>query len=199
MYHKSKIRAILVILLVLQALCISLSGKSEYSGNDIDAAIINLQNRTADYYISHGYFKLPDMCDSSMYIEAYNYVKTCFPDTHLGVDSCMWDFGRWPVAAETDSVRRALIISRNKNVLFPLNQVYSPVLKEIFKKVNENSYREKVICFSDVFDSMLKCEVRPLETDKIGINGISAIPYYVFYYDENNIICKVDSGIINYD
>lgn len=155
---------------------------------------------TMEFYQSKGYFRQPQLRDSGIYLQAYRYLSNVYPDIKLGVDTFMWDF-RWSkYLALTDSIVCQKIIERNHNVLLPLDQVPAPAFALMFKDVNETvPPPERVICFSDLFLNMLQCEIRPRETDKVGISGIPTIPYFIFYFNDAGILQSVTEKVKHYN
>lgn len=174
---------------------------SDTKNTGVRSPILNeLQVETLEFYQSKGYFRQPQLSDSGIYLQAYQYLSKVYPDIKLGVDTFMWDYW-WPSAPTVpDSIVCQKIIERDKKAIFLLDPVPAPVFALIFKDVNETVPPPKrVICFSDLFLNMLQCEIRPRETDKVGINGLPTIPYFIFYFNDAEILQYVDEDVIHYD
>lgn len=174
---------------------------SDPPNTGVGSPILNeLQVETLEFYQSKGYFRQPQLGDSGIYLQAYHYISKIYPDIKLGVDTFMWDYW-WPSSPTVpDSIVCQKIIERDKKAIFLLDPVPAPVFALMFKDVNETvPPPERVICFSDLFLNMLQCEIRPRETDKVGINGLPTIPYFIFYFNDAEILQYVDEDVIHYD
>lgn len=174
---------------------------SDTKNTSVGSPILNeLQVETLEFYQSKGYFRQPQLSDSGIYLQAYQYLSKVYPDIKLGVDTFMWDYW-WPSSPTVpDSIVCQKIIERDKKAIFLLDPIPAPVFALMFKDVNETvPPPERVICFSDLFLNMLQCEIRPRETDKVGINGIPTIPYFIFYFNDAGILQNVKESVVHYD
>lgn len=194
-----KIQRLTVIGLLLLLTSPLWTAKSDDTKN-ADNSLKILTEQIWEFYQAKGYFQQPQLKDSAIYQQAYRFLSRFYPDIKLGVDTFMWDY-RWSEhLVLTDTIMYQKIIERNHNVILPLDQVPAPAFASMFKDVNETvPPPNRVICFSDLFLNMLKCEIRPRETYKVGIEGVPTIPYFIFYFNDAGILQYVDEGVIHYN